>query len=87
MRVYTEEQKLAIKIRKKKNQTPDWLTEDDIKFIELFYIEARRLTMTTGIKYEVDHIKPIALGGLHEPNNLQIITAAENRSKGALYVG
>jgi 5-methylcytosine-specific restriction endonuclease McrA len=31
--------------------------------------------------YEVDHIVPIAKGGSHTLDNLQIITAQENRSK------
>jgi 5-methylcytosine-specific restriction endonuclease McrA len=29
----------------------------------------------------VDHIQPIAKGGLHHPDNLQILTMEENRKK------
>ena len=33
--------------------------------------------------YEVDHIIPLARGGLHHEDNLQYLTCSENRSKGA----
>lgn len=32
--------------------------------------------------YEVDHIKPLNKGGLHEISNLQYLTRSENRAKG-----
>ena len=32
--------------------------------------------------YDVDHIIPISKGGFHTLNNLQYLTASENRSKG-----
>lgn len=48
-----------------------------------FYAEARKLSADTGIPHEVDHIVPIAAGGLHEASNLQVLTAAENKAKGA----
>ena len=35
------------------------------------------------IGYHVDHIVPISKGGKHEPSNLQIVSPAYNRSKGA----
>lgn len=38
-----------------------------------------------GVQYEVDHIKPLSKGGAHHPDNLQIITAEENRKKAAKY--
>ena len=31
--------------------------------------------------HEVDHIRAIAKGGLHHPDNLQILTVKENRKK------
>ena len=34
------------------------------------------------IPHEVDHIIPICKGGLHHPDNLQILTMKENREKG-----
>lgn len=65
-------------------RTPKWLTTDDHKFMELFYKEAERLTATTNIPHEVDHIIPIKgknVSGLHVPWNLQILTRVENRNK------
>ena len=32
-------------------------------------------------KYCVDHVIPLSIGGRHHPNNLQIITIAENSKK------
>ena len=32
--------------------------------------------------YHVDHIIPLCKGGLHHENNLQILTAHQNQSKG-----
>jgi len=50
--------------------------------IQQFYIDAKTITLSTGIKHEVDHIIPISKGGLHHQDNLQILTWLENRSKG-----
>lgn len=66
------------------HRTPHWLTSDDFRFMELFYKEASRLTKGTGIPHHVDHIVPLRgkyVSGLHCPDNLQILTAAENLSK------
>ena len=64
---------------------PSWLTTKHHEEIEAFYTEAQRLTTATGIKYHVDHIYPLqgkTSCGLHVPWNLQVLTAAENCSKG-----
>lgn len=42
------------------------------------YAKAVRLTKTTGIKHEVDHVIPIGFGGLHCSANLEIVTKEEN---------
>lgn len=47
-----------------------------------FYKRARALTRSTSVQFHVDHIIPLARGGLHCPSNLQVITAAENIAKG-----
>ena len=50
----------------------------DVDAVEQFYKEARRLSKKTGIPYEVDHIIPLARGGLHCQTNLQVITREDN---------
>jgi hypothetical protein len=51
------------------------------------YKNARRKTKETGIAHHVDHIRPLAAGGVHHPDNLQIITAEENLLKSSFYNG
>lgn len=61
--------------------TPRWA---DREAIAALYEEARRLTETTGIRHEVDHIYPIfsdTICGLHVHTNLRIVTAAVNGAK------
>lgn len=65
---------------RKKGQTPP---DADFGAIAALYEEAARLTRETGVKHEVDHIKPLSRGGLHHHDNLRVITRAENLSKGA----
>ena len=68
--------------RKKRDKSlPAWA---DKKAIRAIYFEARRLTASTGVKYEVDHIIPSnhpLVCGLHVETNLQIITEFENITK------
>jgi hypothetical protein len=45
------------------------------------YITARKLFNETGVKYHVDHIWPLAKGGPHHHDNLQVITSDINNSK------
>lgn len=80
--------KMAAKAAKRRadklQRTPKWLTPFDLHYISHLYIQARQLTLITGIVHEVDHIYPIlgdTVSGLHCPLNLQIITRTENRSK------
>ena len=46
-----------------------------------FYREALRRTQETGVKWEVDHIVALCLGGQHIASNLQVLTADANREK------
>lgn len=67
---------------KKRQATPSWA---DCNAINAIYAEAVRLERETGIKHEVDHIYPLQskyMCGLHVETNLQILTRAENASKG-----
>ena len=45
--------------------------------------ERLRLEAETGVAHHIDHIIPIAAGGTHTADNLQVLTAAENFKKGA----
>ena len=72
----------------KRNACPKWLTPDQHREIEAFYVEAARLTDETGVPHEVDHIIPLngrGVCGMHVPWNLQVLTEEENRAKGASY--
>jgi len=63
------------------------LSREEKARIAEIYNEARYLTEETGVEHHVDHIRPIAAGGLHHPDNLQVITAKENISKGSTFQG
>ena len=72
----------------KLNRTPSWLTKEDLAKIEDVYRMARRRSEVEGIQYHVDHIIPLQgknISGLHVPNNLQILRARDNISKGNRY--
>lgn len=71
----------AYNARKKALAPP--LTVEETARVTAFYKEAKLLTHTTGIKHHVDHIKPLAKGGLHHPDNLQVLTAQQNQRKSA----
>lgn len=59
---------------------------EQVRLYEI-YAEAKRTTEQTGVQHHVDHIRPLAAGGTHHPDNLQILKASENLSKGAYYKG
>ena len=62
---------------------PRDLTNEEKRRISEIYAESKRRTKETGIQHHVDHIKPLSKGGEHHPDNLQILTAAQNLRKGA----
>ena len=57
------------------------LTEYEESVIKQIYAHAVRVSKKLGIPFHVDHIIPIANGGLHHPSNLQIAPASWNISK------
>lgn len=64
--------------------SPSWLTSEMLAQIRDVYKESRRLTDTTGVVHEVDHIVPLngeTVCGLHVPWNLRVLTKEENMRK------
>lgn len=69
---------------KRAKRVPSWLTQDDIRDINLEYELAVWCSKVMGVKYHVDHIIPLSgklVSGLHVPSNLQVIPAAVNLAK------
>lgn len=75
--------KIKIKRRTSESRSiPSWAEHDKIKTI---YEKAKWLESITGLKYHVDHIVPLQgknVCGLHVWENLQILEASVNCSKG-----
>lgn len=72
----------------RRNATPPWLTPEHMEEIRKVYDEARRLSLETGIPYEVDHIVPLSgkiVSGLHVPWNLRAIPKTENNRRPRIY--
>jgi|DEB0MinimDraft_10_1074344.scaffolds.fasta_scaffold51231_2 hypothetical protein len=72
--------KEALRRARKLDQTPE-LTEEEKKTIQNLYWLAKDLKAVTGEEYHVDHIHPLAKGGLHHPDNLQILPSDLNIKK------
>lgn len=65
----------------KLNRIALWADQEKILVL---HEEARRLTIETGIVHHVDHEIPLQgklVSGLHVHNNLQVLTADDNRRK------
>jgi hypothetical protein len=65
-------------------RTPKWLTVDDIWLMREAYSLAQLRTQMFGFAWHVDHILPLqgkVVSGLHVPQNLQVISWADNLSK------
>ena len=60
------------------------MSDRDLQRINNFYEVAMLLNKEAGYTaYHVDHIIPLAKGGVHSHENLQILTASENLAKNA----
>lgn len=84
---WSRENKPRLRVRYAKRRaiklqaTPAWANE---LAISLIYKEADRLSKTTNVIHEVDHMVPLQsplVCGLHWEGNLQILTRGANRSK------
>lgn len=65
------------------DQTPS-LTEQERNRLDQIYTLRDSLNQAAGrLVYHVDHIQPLSRGGLHHPDNLRVISAADNMRKGA----
>ena len=62
----------------KLNQTPN-LTENEKAKVVMYYTISQHL----GEDWHVDHIQPLKHGGLHHPDNLQVVTKKYNMAKQA----
>lgn len=76
-----KEKRMASHLRRvaaKRSQTPD-LSDVEKLELQLIYEESSFL----GPKWHVDHIVPLSLGGLHHPDNVQIVSRKYNIAKNA----
>lgn len=71
------------KARRRSRQSIDGIALTDVELSQIrdFYRDAKHVTEVTGIPHQVDHIVPLARGGMHHPNNLQILPKEENLRK------
>ena len=68
---------------RKLDQTPE-LSEDEKDEVKMIYALSASLSQEPDFgPQHVDHIVALANGGLHHPDNLQILTAEANLRKGA----
>lgn len=58
------------------------LPTTDFEKIKLFYVQRAEITKATGIEHHVDHIIQLSIGGAHHQDNLRVITATENLTRG-----
>ena len=59
------------------------LVENERERLMLLEKTRRKLSVETGREYHIDHIIPLAHGGIHHPMNLRILDGGENLLKNA----
>ena len=81
----TAKEKHEATLRQRKLQAEyDALSPEDQDRLDAIYAEGHEMNKRDGANtWHIDHIKPLAKGGAHHPDNLRIIPAKENLSKGA----
>lgn len=73
----------AASYRARKLNSIEKLTQSEYLKIKKIYEKCGRMNADDkDIKYHVDHIIPLSKGGLHHPDNLQILKAVDNLRKG-----
>ena len=75
----------ALRYAQKVKATPRWLTDEQLRAIEQFYLMAAERSLQTGLAFQVDHVIPLLndlVCGLHVPWNLQVLLKDENQRKG-----
>ena len=65
----------------KKKQAAVFLTENEKQVLLALEHTRQELQKETGKAYHIDHILPLAHGGLHHPLNLRILDGTDNSSK------
>jgi hypothetical protein len=67
--------------RAKRKNAAVSLSFGEKKQLSIMEIIRRDLEKETGRKYHIDHILPLAHGGIHHPINMRILEISENASK------
>lgn len=68
---------------------PQWLTTDEIEFMEMCYVLRKQMSELFGETFHVDHIVPLQgrqVCGLHVPWNLRVVTKKVNLTKNSKLV-
>lgn len=74
---------------KEVSATPSWVDKEEEFLIQEVFSLAKLRTITTKLKWEVDHIVPLQgklVCGLHTIGNLQVIPREVNRSKSNSFI-
>ena len=59
----------------REGQLPVGVNEEEVY---AFYLDCQQQTEDTGAAHEVDHIKPLSMGGKHRPENLRVVNRIHN---------
>ena len=84
---YFHENRAAYTEAKNRYREPDSIPthlvgcSQERKRLKDIYSLARKMTVTSGVKYHVDHMWPLSGGGPHWSGNLQIMLAGDNIRK------
>ena len=70
---------------RKRNQTPEMNRAELVEAQEMYLYHQIFNAVMPEKEWHVDHIQPLAAGGLHHPSNLQVMYGPENQSKGATW--